>query len=224
MTHFGPEAWADFARRNLSPEDEHRMQEHLESGCRGCVQTLHLWLGVLDVATGLNVYNPPERGLRFMKALYRAFPPQRCAGSRFDVTRLVLPPFLPATEGVRSTEPAHRHFVFQRGNVLLEIDIDLHPDSGEISMAGQLMDPVAPASRFDDRLVTLLSENSELVHTHTNQFGEFQMEFHSAADLLLVIHLEAQAVLVTPLPSFVLARTQPDTEIELLPEKNDASN
>ena len=224
MTHFGPEAWADFARRNLPPDDELRMQEHLESGCLGCVETLNVWLGVLEVAAGLNVYSPPERGLRFIKALYRAFPSQRPASSHVDVARLVIPALTPAPEGIRSAEAARRHFVFQRGNVLLDVQIDLDPETGEISLAGQLIDPIIHNGRYSGRTVTLLSEDAEVVRTETNEFGEFHMEFGVAADLMLVIQLEAESLLVTPLPSFVLAPTKPGSGIELLTENEDVSN
>jgi hypothetical protein len=206
MTHFGPEAWADFARRNLAPDVEVRMQEHLESGCSACVQTLHVWLGVLEVATGLNLYSPPDGGLHFLKALYRAFPPQK-APSQVDVPRLVPSPMVPALEGIRgAAQSESRHFVFQRGNVLLDVQIERNPQSSEISMAGQLIDPAARDGAFADRRVTLLTEEAELTRTETNQFGEFHVEFLAASDLMLVIHLEAESMLVIPLPSFLLTK------------------
>jgi hypothetical protein len=206
MTHYSVEAWADFARREMEPENEVRMQEHLESGCRACVQTLQVWLGVLEVATGLNVHNPPDRGIRFVKALHRVFPPD--AGTdRVEVPRLLLPALDPAALGIRSSQPTRRHFVFQRGNVLLEIDIDLHLETGAISLAGQLMDPVSPSSLFAERRVILLGEQSEIARTHTNQFGEFHINFAGASDLMLVIELEDDGLLVTPLPSFILTHS-----------------
>ena len=206
MTHFGLEAWADFARRNLPPTEELRMQDHLDSGCRDCVEALQVWLGVLEAATGLNVYSPPEGGLGFVKALYRAFPPSQGETARIDVARLVIPAGATAVEGLRGTA-GPRHFVFQRGNVLLDVEIDVDPESGEISLAGQLMDPIAPSSRFGECRVIVLSENAELARTQTNAFGEFHLAFRAAGDLMLVIQLEPGSMLVTPLPSFVLATT-----------------
>src|SRR5690348_9925826 len=99
MIHFGLEAWVDFARRNLPPNDDLRMQDHLDSGCRDCVEALQVWLGVLEVATGLNVYSPPEGGLGFVKALYRAFPPTEGEATRVDVARLVIPAGATGAEG-----------------------------------------------------------------------------------------------------------------------------
>ena len=225
MTHFGPEEWADFARRNMTVEDEARMQDHLETGCEACVQTLQLWLGVLEVASGLNVYSPPDSGLRFVKALYRAFPPQRPRDVRVDVARLVIPQLVqPSLEGVRAPEGERRHFMFQRGNLLLDVQIEARPDEGRISMAGQILDPVAPSGRFGERPVTLLSEDAELAKALTNQFGEFHLEFGAADDLILVIQLESESLLVTPLPSGVMAPPSPDSGLQFPTERNDATN
>jgi hypothetical protein len=223
MTHFAPEAWADFARRNLTAAEEMRMQEHLESGCRACVETLQIWLGVLEVATGLNVHNPPDRGLRFVKALYRAFPPSQLNRGRVDVARLVIPSGITFADGLRASA-RQRHFVFQRGNVLLDVQIDLDPHTGAISLAGQLMDPIAPSGRFGAKRVTLLSEDAELAQAETNAFGEFHLEFAAATDLVLVIQLEPESMLVTPLPSFVLGPTMSGSGMELLKENDDAAN
>jgi len=220
MSHFEIEQWADFARRNLPPHEETSMQEHLESGCSRCVETLQTWLGVLEVATGLNMFTPPEGGLRFLRALYRAFPPT--ASRQVDVSRLVLPAYAQA-EGVRSA-PGRRHFMFQRDNVLLDLQVEQVPDTPSLSMAGQVQDPISPSDRFGGRLVCLLAEESEVAHTYTNTFGEFEVEFVPAGDLMLVIHLEAKALLVTPLPSFALAASLPGSGIDGLMENSDASN
>jgi len=206
MTHFGLEASADFARRNLPPAEELSMQDHLDSGCRDCVEALQVWLGVLEVATGLDVYSPPEGGLGFVKALYRAFPPSHGETGRIDVARLVIPTGATAVEGLRGTT-GPRHFVFQRGNVLLDVEIDVDQESGAISLAGQLMDPIAPGSRFSERSVIVLSEDAEVARTETNAFGEFHLGFSAVGDLILVIQLEPGSMLVTPLPSFVIATT-----------------
>src|ERR1051326_5583012 len=221
MSHYTPEQWADFARRNLASEDELKMEQHLESGCAACVQTLKIWLGVLEVATGLNLYTPPDDGVHFIKALYRALPLQKSAEGRVDVVHLLLPAFARGAEGVRSPGAKHRHFVFQRENVLLDVQIELRPDTGKTSMAGQILDPVTPSGRFAARSALLLSEEEELAKATTNEFGEFQLEFAAASDLMLVIHLDPEALLVTPIPAFVLAASAPGSGLEMLTEDND---
>src|SRR5690349_12522300 len=166
MTHFSPEEWADFARQRVLPEAEARMQEHLEAGCALCVQTLQTWLGVLEVASSLNIFSPPEGGVRFVKALYSAFPPQRVSGLRLEVARLIFPSGeTPLVEGLRSAASARRHFLFQRDNLLLDVHVESRPESGAISLAGQILNPVESKSPFGGRQVSLLAETSEITRT-----------------------------------------------------------
>jgi hypothetical protein len=225
MTHFSPEEWADFARQHVAPELEGRMQEHLESGCELCVQTLQTWLGVLEVASALNIYSPPESAVRFVKALYSALPPQRIGHLRLEVSRLIFPSGeIPLLEGMRSGEGARRHFLFQRDNLLLDVHIETRPESGAVSLAGQILNPVESKSPLGSRPVSLLAETSEIARTMTNQFGEFHLEFQPAEDLMLVVNLENEAMLVTPLPVFALAASAAGSGLEFGPEDNDAND
>lgn len=225
MTHFSPEEWADFARQRVAPELESRMQEHLESGCELCVQTLQTWLGVLEVASALNIYSPPESGVRFVKALYSAFPPQRMRNVRLEVSRLIFPSGeIPLVEGMRSAEGARRHFLFQRDNLLLDVHVESRPESGAVSLAGQILNPVESKTPLGGRQVSLLAETSEIARSVTNQFGEFHLEFQPAEDLMLVVTLENDAMLVTPLPAFALAASAAGSGLEFSPEENDATD
>jgi hypothetical protein len=165
------------------------------------------------------MYGPPESGVRFAKALYHLAPPPTSPGLRVEVARLVFPAFHDlAAQGVRAAALSKRHFLFQRGDLLLDVQIELRPESGRVSMAGQLLDPVHPSNRFAERPVSLVCENSELARAVTNQFGEFHVEFKPAEDVMLVINLESESLLVTPLPSFVLATSPPGTGLELFAE------
>src|SRR5258708_39227646 len=121
----------------------------------------------------------------------------------------------PVPKGTRADEFSRRHFLFQRDNLVLDVHVEVEPGSGRISMAGQIMDAVAPSVRFADRPVILMSGKTEMVNTSTNQFGEFHLEFERADDLMLVIHLEEDSVLVTPLPSLVTAPTPTNSGREL---------
>jgi hypothetical protein len=225
MIHFTPEEWADFARQRVSRECEAFMQDHLEAGCDVCVHTLQLWLGVLEVASTLNIHNPPESGVRFAKALYRVVSPQASRDLRVEVARLVFPTFHDMiAQGVRAADFYKRHFLFQRGELLLDVQIELRPETGMVSMAGQLLDPLQPSSRFGERQVSLVCESAELARAVTNQFGEFHLEFKPAEDVMLVINLESESLLVTPLPPFVLSTTPPGSGLELATENDDARN
>jgi hypothetical protein len=219
--HFDTEEWADFARKRGTLESEARMQAHLEAGCRACVDTLQVWLKVMEAAGSLNVYNPPEGDVRLIKSLYHLVSPQASRYRRVEVARL-LPAFpAPLAEGLRASELANRHFLFQRGDLLLDVQIELRPESRRASMTGQIMDRVQPGTRFAERTIALMCENTELARAATNQFGEFHLEFTPAEDLMLVIDLESESLLVTALPSFVPATPPPGLEINATTEKGD---
>jgi len=201
MTHFSSEDWVDFARNRVSQETEGRMQSHLESGCASCNQSLQVWSDVLKAAAASYDHSPPERGVRFAKALYHAISPRK-AGLKLHVGRLVFPVSGAARpQERRDDEFTSRHFLFQRDNLVVDLHIEPQPDIGLISMVGQIMDAVSPSLRLNNRRVVLLSEKTELAHTLTNEFGEFHLEFVPLDDLILVIHLEEDSILVTPLPT-----------------------
>jgi len=206
MRHFNPEEWADFARQRVRRDLDIQMQDHLESGCTACIQTLQTWLEVLEVSVGLDMHSPPDEGARFVKALHHAFPSEMLDKLQLSVARLVYPSLREfAPEGLRSADPARRHLLFQRDSLLLDLHLETLPDSGRISMAGQLLDPIEHNGRYSGRTVSLLSEQIERAKTVTNQFGEFHLEFDPSEDLMLVVQLERESLLVTPLPRFTPA-------------------
>jgi hypothetical protein len=141
------------------------------------------------------------------------------------LARLIEPAVLDlAAEGVRAVEFYRRHFLFQRGGLLLDVQIEFQPDSGWISLAGQILDPRQPSSKFGDRLVTLMSDNAELARAVSNQFGEFHMEFRPAENVMLVINLEGDSLLVTPLPYSLWEMTLPSSGSDSTTEDDDARN
>lgn len=221
MVHFGTEEWADFARKRVTLECEARMQAHLEAGCSTCVDTLQVWLKVMEAAGNLNVYNPPEGGVRLVKSLYPIVSPQASRYRHVEVARL-LPAFpVPLAEGLRASGFSSRHFLFQKGNLLLDVQIELRPESGRASMAGQIVDRAQPGTRFAERSIALMRENTELARAVTNQFGEFHLEFTPAEDVVLVVELEGESLLVTALPSFSPATPPPGSGTNSNTEKGD---
>jgi hypothetical protein len=184
LSHFEPQEWADFIRFRAPGELVSRMRDHLESVCMTCMRRLEIWRAIAEVAAG------PSRD------------------PDLAVARLIFPPSdeVPAPWGRRHAPSARQHFLFQKGNLLLDMHVE-PAAGGAISMAGQIMDPVTPTMEFSERLVTLVSGTNELTSTATNQFGEFHLEFEPVDELTLVLHLADQTVLVTPLPSFVRSDT-----------------
>jgi hypothetical protein len=58
--HFTAEAWFDFVREVVSPEDKALMQRHLDSGCEACSQLCEIWSAVPEITTWERANDPPR--------------------------------------------------------------------------------------------------------------------------------------------------------------------
>jgi len=177
------------------------MERHLDEGCHSCVQALDLWKGVLQAAAREDAFEPPENTLRCARALYSAFPPAVRSSLKLRLTRLA--GFgQPALAGVRAASAGTgAHFLYREGSLLLDMRMQPKPASDSIAVMGQVVDSSQLNVRFDNRAVSVVRESDALARTTTNEFGEFQLEFQPAEDLLLIIELENKSYLVSHLPA-----------------------
>lgn len=195
--HFFSEDWADFARDCVRGEDRRRMQQHLDGGCTTCAETAGLWTQVAGIAARESAYQPSDRDLRLASALYAAIPPRH---GRFEIRLAhLVRPTPAALAGVRAAPGVANHFLFYQKDVLFDVHLEARDTSGVVSMIGQVMDRRS-GKRYDNRLVSILRRQDPLAQTTTNEFGEFQLRFHPAPDLIVVVELEEQSFLVSPLP------------------------
>lgn len=107
----------------------------------------------------------------------------------------------PLREGVRGAEAATCHLLFEEGNWLLDLHFKPQAESNLISVAGQILERRQSEPSYAGFTVAILREKVELARTTTNQFGEFQLEFSPADDLLLTVVLEDRSILASELPS-----------------------
>lgn len=207
MTHFSLEDWADFARGRAPADAATRMQQHLEEGCAECAQTLEMWRGVLEVAGREVLFDVPEAGVRCAEALFNLAPPAKASETVLQVARLVFSSFWqPVREGVRSAGASSCHLLFEGGRFLL--DLHIKPPAakgGPVSVAGQILDREQTETVCENHAVAVMRERTEVARTTTNEFGEFQLEFNAGGELMLTVSLEANSVLVSPLPVSVMA-------------------
>ena len=196
--HFDSEDWADFARRCVRAEVRQRMQHHLDDGCASCAETAGLWTRVAELAARESSSEPADRDLRLASALYAAIPPRR---GRFEIrlAHLVRPTQM-ALAGVRAAPGVANHFLFYQRDVLFDIHLEGKDASGAVSMIGQVMDR-GSGTRYSNRPVSIRHRRDPLAQTTTNEFGEFQLRFHPRRDLIVVVELEDQSFLVSPLPN-----------------------
>jgi hypothetical protein len=198
--HFELENWVDFARGQFASEVVPRMQQHLNTGCEPCSRTARFWRRVVAFAARERKFNPPERDLRLAKALYHAFVPDEGQSWTLRIAHL-LGQGQPAPAGVRGLGPSSNHYLFQEGEVLLDVQVDNQPERGVVRMAGQVFDPVHPEQHFEGKFVSLRHENEIVANSITGRFGEFQLQFSPQQTLLLVVELERKSYLVSALPA-----------------------
>jgi hypothetical protein len=196
--HFRAEDWVDFARGCAKSEDGERMQQHLDAGCRPCSETAALWTRVARTAWREPDFEPPAGDLRCATALYGLFTRREPRGFKIALARLI--GFnQPALEGIRGAGSAS-HFLYRQRDVLFDLHLESRGASGNVSLVGQVLD-TASGKRYANRPVSVMRDRHALAQTTTNEFGEFQLQFTRENDLLIVVELENQSYLVSPLPA-----------------------
>jgi hypothetical protein len=191
MKHFTIWDWVDFARGVVDQTVRLAMQAHLSSGCSQCERTVRVLRGVSTVARGEAQYDPPERAMRYARALYSLHRPEKVGLARL-VGRLIhdsaLAP-LPAGMRAEGQEHATRHLLFEGGGYYLDVQLEQQPESGRLNLVGQ----IAARNNLDASTanlpVWLLERTSLVASTLSNKFGEFQLECAPARSLLLRVPL-----------------------------------
>ena len=197
--HFALENWTDFVRGYAAADLATEMHGHLEAGCPSCSRSATLWRRVVECALRERRFHPPDRNMRWARALYSSFIPQRGQTWTLRIARM-LGQVQPAPAGVRGLAPASSHYLFQEGDVLLDLQLENTPVRGPVSMVGQLFDSARPEQRYQGRSVSLRHDEKVVTNSTTDQFGEFQLQFRPQEDLLLVIELDRESYLVSSLP------------------------
>lgn len=198
--HFEMENWADFVRGHIAHEIAPEMQQHLDHGCEPCSRTARLWRRVVEFATRERKFNPPESDLRLAKTLYSSFLPLGGQPWTLRIGRL-LGQGQPAPAGARGLGPSSHHYLFQEGEVLLDVQLENKPARGVVSMVGQVLDSAHPEQHFEGKFVSLRREHEIVAKSRTGAFGEFQLQFSLQQNLLLIVELDRNSYLVSALPS-----------------------
>jgi hypothetical protein len=191
MGHFSEEDWSDFAREQAAPEPRARMQRHVDEACLDCSRSRGFWNAVGRLAGQEASYEPPEAAVRRAKALYAVQKPEgllvraaRAAALLFDSSRA------PQPVGVRSGGPSPaRQLLYRVGNRLVKLRLETLPETGRLSLIGQVVDEADPTRTFAELPVRVAGGGRSLAGTVTNQLGEFELEFEPAKNLSVVLSI-----------------------------------
>jgi len=194
MKHFQTEEWSDLARGVATSEAVAAMQQHLRAGCKSCQEMLEWCKTMAEVLKRETGYEPPEHAVRSAKALSALIEPRKrsLAALMFDSFRQ------PAMAGVRAASAPARQFVFESGDVVVDLKLDSIPGSDLIHILGQVMQKHDPYG-IGYVPVALRKGTQQLAKTFANRFGEFQFEARIGAELNLVVVLPESRLVEVPL-------------------------
>lgn len=186
MKHFTTEEWVDFVNQVASSSQQTAMQKHLESGCKACRKMVDLWQKVRRTAAAERSYQPPADSVRAAKAAFaavgRAVPAKESGG----LIEMLFDSFLqPAVAGSRSAGVGMRQMLYRADPYQIDLQIEAKPEGNRLTVTGQLLDVTRPDFAGSDIQVTLSNRRGSVVHTTTNQFGEFRSEIDFSGDLEL---------------------------------------
>jgi len=191
MNHFSVWQWADFVRGLGEGTARSAMETHLSSGCSRCQRTVDLLRGIAVAARGEADYEPPEYVIRGAKAIYSQRRPETISFPRllarlvFDSARDPLP------AGMRSQDQISRHVLYQAGSYCLDLQLEQQPESGLVTLIGQLADQAKPAEGTADVPVWLMERQNLVASSLSNKLGEFQLEYDPDRRLRLCVPLRA---------------------------------
>jgi len=184
MKHFTSEEWIDFVNQVTSSNQQNSMRKHLETGCKRCTGAVSLWQKVRNSAATEATYQPPTEMVRLAKAAFSTAGWASRQKESSSVIELLFDSFLqPALAGARSAAIGIRQMLYRADPYQVDVQIELKPEGNRLVITGQLLDVSRPDIVGGEVQVTLSNHRGAVIHTMTNQFGEFRGEIENSGDL-----------------------------------------
>lgn len=197
VKHFSLTQWADFVRGLVSSEQRASMQKHLDQDCGRCAKTVRMWTSIVEFARLETTYEPPDGAFRIAESYLVPFKLALRKKQRLQLARLTFDSFQhQALQGVRGSDTVSRQFMYQCGDVFIDMRRELKLPSNLMILAGQVVDSRQPASGVADIPVSLVCRGDTLLETTTNQLGEFRFSFQAVKHLSVLFGTKEAALLV----------------------------
>jgi hypothetical protein len=186
MKHFTTEEWIDFVNQVTSPKQQEAMKKHLGADCKQCMETVALWQKLHNTAAMEARYQPPEADVRLAKAALATSGRVAQRKQKNSFVEVMFDSFLqPMLVGARSSGLGTRQMLYRADPYQIDIQIEAKPEGHRLMVTGQLLDVSSPGVVGRDVRVTLSNHRGNVIHTVTNQFGEFRGEIENTGDLEL---------------------------------------
>ena len=188
MKHFTTEEWIDFVNEMAAHKKQQAMQKHLASGCHGCEEKFALWQKIRSTAASEATYQPPADAVRVVKAAYASAGMGHQEEETKSLVEVLFDSFLqPEVAGARSRPTGARQMLYRADSFQIDLQIEPKPGSNHVVVTGQMMD-VSTAEIVSRGVQIKLSNFREnVIHTVTNEFGEFRCEMDNSGDLELSV-------------------------------------
>ena len=198
MKHFSEQVWTDYVRGIGPSKKNAEIEAHMASGCADCVAAVGMWKKVHSIANNEPSFTPPDHAVRMVKLEFATDQSPRL--SPWTMARLVFDSMSqPLTAGVRSGASGSRQVAFEAEGTMVDLVLDTRPQSGTISLVGQVVDKSGAKVVPRRVAVTLWTENAQpLAETSANEFGEFQLEFAAQDRLRLSFQIAGREPVTIP--------------------------
>ncbi|MFY9560456.1 MAG: hypothetical protein WAQ52_09510 [Terriglobales bacterium] len=189
MQHFSEQVWTDFVRGIGPSKTSREIEAHMASGCPDCAAACGMWKKMYSIATNEPSLTPPDHVVRMVKLEFATS--QSPQPSPWTMARLVFDSLSqPLTAGVRSGASDSRQLMFDAEGTMVDLVLDTRPQSGTISLVGQVVDKSGANVAPRQVAVILWTETGQpLAEASANEFGEFQLEFAAQDRLRLSVEI-----------------------------------
>jgi hypothetical protein len=150
------------------------------------METVALWKKVQNAAAVEASYQPLSADVRIAKAAFAAAGRATQLKEKSSFVEVLFDSFLqPMVAGARSSGLGTRQMLYRADPYQIDIQIEAKPEGDRLIVTGQLLDVSSPGIVGRDVKITLSNHRGNVIHTVTNQFGEFRGEVENTGDLEL---------------------------------------
>ena len=162
------------------------MKKHLGAGCKRCAEEAATWRKVHNAAAMEASYLPPAADVRIAKAAFASAGRATQRKEKGNLVEVLFDSFLqPMLAGARSSGLGTRQMLYRADPYQIDIQIEAKPEGNRLMVTGQFLDVSSPGIVGRDVKITLSNHRGNVMHTITNQFGEFRGELENTGDLEL---------------------------------------
>jgi DNA-binding NtrC family response regulator len=112
----------------------------------------------------------------------------------------------PLPAGARSVSDRSRRLLYASRRLRVDLLVEPEEGSNRVALAGQILDSVNPARKFDGVPVTVRGWKGFVAQATAGEFGEFQLNFNLESNISLEIRIGETQEITIPLPAMGRAR------------------